>query len=255
MASHFCAGLVQERSCSMHAMDMAVYSSVPYTSAARTHVATIASTSSSRRSSGSIAPMWKPVTPSFTVSTRPPVEDTTGTVPYCIAWSWMRPHGSKREGTIKKSAPAVMKCASGEENFTAPAALGSAASSFSTAFSIFFLPVPSTTTCASGTSSSSLGMAASMMSTPFCSSRRPMYPKSGASGSMGRPTSACSVCFATALPSTTVSSSYSMSRNLSLDGSHSVGSMPFTMPSMPPTSLITSSSSTPLSAPDMTSVA
>jgi hypothetical protein len=37
--------------------------------------------------------------PSFTVSTRPPVEATSGTVPYCMACSWMRPQGSKREGT------------------------------------------------------------------------------------------------------------------------------------------------------------
>ena len=55
-----------------------------------------------------MAPMWKPVTPSLTVSTRPPVDATMGTVPYCMACSWMRPQGSKREGTIRKSAPAVM---------------------------------------------------------------------------------------------------------------------------------------------------
>lgn len=39
--------------------------------------------SASVRRSGSMAPIWKPVTPSLTVSTRPPVEATRGTVPYC----------------------------------------------------------------------------------------------------------------------------------------------------------------------------
>ena len=42
---------------------------------------------------------------SFTVSTRPPVDDTRGTVPYCMACSWIRPQGSKRLGTSRKSAP------------------------------------------------------------------------------------------------------------------------------------------------------
>lgn len=43
------------------------------------------SASSGRRRSVSKTPIWKPVTPSSTVSTRPPVEATSGTVPYCIA--------------------------------------------------------------------------------------------------------------------------------------------------------------------------
>ena len=47
-----------------------------------------ASASSSSRSSASMAPMWKPVTPSLTVSTSPPVEATSGTVPYCQAEGW-----------------------------------------------------------------------------------------------------------------------------------------------------------------------
>lgn len=53
---------------------------------------------------------------SLTVSTRPPVDETMGTVPYCMACSWIRPQGSKREGTRMKSAPAVIKWARGAEN-------------------------------------------------------------------------------------------------------------------------------------------
>ena len=108
--------------------------------------------------SGSSAPMWKPVTPSLTVSTSPPVDAQMGTVPYCIACSyarkgggglvkgrgdkgpttlslpdiflphfshtWMRPQGSKREGTMMKSAPAVMRCAKGALNLTTPCVWG-----------------------------------------------------------------------------------------------------------------------------------
>ncbi|PNH11443.1 U4/U6.U5 tri-snRNP-associated protein 2 [Tetrabaena socialis] len=44
-------------------------------------VAASASASASSSLSWLSAPMWKPVTPSLTVSTRPPVEATTGTVP------------------------------------------------------------------------------------------------------------------------------------------------------------------------------
>lgn len=91
-----------------------------------------ASTSAATSLSGSICPQWNPVTPScsakatclkiqtmpcsklksghgawdpcwwvqssarvvrtLTVSIRPPVEETTGTVPYCIACIWIRPH-------------------------------------------------------------------------------------------------------------------------------------------------------------------
>lgn len=61
---------------------------------ARCTVAAMASASAELSLSGSKAPMWKPVVPSLTVSTRPPVEDTTGTVPYCMACSWIRPQGS-----------------------------------------------------------------------------------------------------------------------------------------------------------------
>ena len=92
----------------------------------------------------------------------------------------------------------------GLENFTTPAMLGESSSRRSSVFSMDFLPVPRITTCALGTWRSSLGMASIMMSQPFCSSRRPMYPKMGAEGSRGRPTSAWSACFAAALPMATV---------------------------------------------------
>mmetsp|Transcript_11706 Transcript_11706/g.32895 ORF Transcript_11706/g.32895 Transcript_11706/m.32895 type:complete len:239 (-) Transcript_11706:762-1478(-) len=231
----------------MHFSTMASKEGVPKASTAAPQAAAMASTSSSSSSSGSMAPMWKPVTPSFTVSTRPPVVATTGTVPYCMAWSWIRPQGSNRDGTSMKSAPAVIMCASGVENLAMPTALpGHSSSSCSRAFSIDFLPVPSTTTWHS-CSSTILGMASSMMSTPFCSSRRPMNPKSGTSGSTGRPASACKASLAAALPSNTVASSYGTSRYLSFRGFQSVSSMPLTMPSTPARAS-TSLSSTPFSS-------
>jgi hypothetical protein len=60
--------------------------------------------------------MWNPVVPSLTVSTRPPVEDTTGTVPYCMACSWIRPQGSnlqekKREGQHRSNHGLHAACA------------------------------------------------------------------------------------------------------------------------------------------------
>lgn len=39
---------------------------------------------------------------------KPPVFRTTGTEPYLIAVSWVRPHGSKIEGTSIRSAPAYI---------------------------------------------------------------------------------------------------------------------------------------------------
>mmetsp|Transcript_13070 Transcript_13070/g.41290 ORF Transcript_13070/g.41290 Transcript_13070/m.41290 type:complete len:272 (-) Transcript_13070:28-843(-) len=171
-ASHFLAGLDQESSCWMHASTIFLYEGVGYTATARFTVAARAAASAGTRRSGSKAPMWKPVTPSLTVSTRPPVEATIGTVPYCMAWSWMSPQGSKREGTRMKSAPAVMRWARGAENLTTPLALGDLSSRALTCFSMVFLPVPRMASWHS-TPVRSL-MAAIMMSTPFCSSRRPM---------------------------------------------------------------------------------
>ena len=80
-ASHFLAGGPQERSWEMHATRMASNFGVPKISIARFMVAATASASSSRSASGSMAPIWNPVTPSLTVSTSPPVEETSGMVP------------------------------------------------------------------------------------------------------------------------------------------------------------------------------
>jgi hypothetical protein len=44
---------------------------------------------------------------STTVSARPPTRDTIGTAPYLKAQSWVKPQGSKRDGTMRASAPAV----------------------------------------------------------------------------------------------------------------------------------------------------
>lgn len=85
-----------------------------HTCAARPMVAAIASASAGDSLSGSKAPMWKPVVPSFTVSTRPPVEETTGTVPYCIACSWMRPQGSKLRAGTRQAAAGDADAAAGE---------------------------------------------------------------------------------------------------------------------------------------------
>eukprot|EP00955_Chlamydomonas_euryale_P055451 356123-Chlamydomonas_euryale.AAC.13 len=255
MPSHLRAGRRHDRSWLIALVTISRKSGVGNTCAARSMVAATASQSSMVRLSGSSAPMWKPVTPSLTVSTRPPVDDTSGTVPYCIACSWIRPHGSKRDGTMKKSAPAVMMCASGAENLTTPLYCpANCLSSIATCFSIDALPVPSTTTCAFLFAAKNLGSAPSRMSTPFCSSRRPMKANSGAEGSTGRPHSACSCSFAAALPAITLVLSYFTVSSLSVAGSHSSTSMPLTMP-VTPFCLRKVLSSTPLSGPDMISVA
>ena len=62
----------------------------------RAMVSATASASASTRVSGSKAPMWNPVTPSFTVSTSPPVLLTSGTVPYCGQRAWGRGRGRVR---------------------------------------------------------------------------------------------------------------------------------------------------------------
>ena len=43
---------------------------------------------------------------STTVSASPPTCDTIGIAPYRKAQSWVKPHGSKRDGTTRASAPA-----------------------------------------------------------------------------------------------------------------------------------------------------
>ena len=82
VASHLRAGFFQPRSWLMQAALMAAcLAPAAWALAARTQAATQASTSVCRRSSASSGPMCHPVTPSATVSTRPPVEATMGTVP------------------------------------------------------------------------------------------------------------------------------------------------------------------------------
>ena len=82
MPSHLRAGFAQERSWPMQFFTISLNSGVLKTCEARLMVAATASASSGVSLSASRAPMWKPVTLSLTVSTRPPVEATTGTVPY-----------------------------------------------------------------------------------------------------------------------------------------------------------------------------
>ena len=47
-----------------------------------------------------------------TVSAKPPVEETTGSVPYRKPYNCVSPQGSKREGTRIASAPAIIRCES-----------------------------------------------------------------------------------------------------------------------------------------------
>jgi hypothetical protein len=81
----------------------------------------------------------------------PPLPHTHPRGLTCMAWSWMRPQGSKREGTSMKSAPAVMVWARGLLNLTTPTATpGYLANTCLSSSSRAFFPVPRMTTWGGG---------------------------------------------------------------------------------------------------------
>uniref|UniRef100_A0A0A9BZE4 Wx1 n=1 Tax=Arundo donax TaxID=35708 RepID=A0A0A9BZE4_ARUDO len=95
-------------------------------------------------------------------------------------------------------------------------------------------------------------MAAAMTSGPFCSSSLPTNATSGIFRSTGRPTSACNASLLSAFAVTAVAASYLTVMYLSLLGSHSLTSMPLTIPVIPVRRMMLSSSQ-PLASPEMSS--
>lgn len=86
-----------------------------------------------------------------------------GMVLYCMAWSWIKSYGSKRDGIIKKLVLVVMKCVNGVENFMIFVYMGLVLLSFLRVFFMFFLLVFKMTICAFGICFKSFGMVVIMM--------------------------------------------------------------------------------------------
>mmetsp|Transcript_6601 Transcript_6601/g.17741 ORF Transcript_6601/g.17741 Transcript_6601/m.17741 type:complete len:338 (+) Transcript_6601:89-1102(+) len=194
---------------------------------------------------------FTPVSMWLTVSFRPPVGATIGSVPNRMDSICTRPHGSYRLGISAKSAPAYTW------NFSAPLNARTAlycagcfsCSCFASA-TISAFPPPIMTiwrlVCDIATSS-----AAIITSTPFCTSRRPRKHMSGAAGSTGRSNFFCNAALHRLL-------SFSESRS-KLAASPAfifmvalLGVMlslrPLRIPITPPRALATFSSSTPFSS-------